>query len=46
MGDLRVQEGDLDGADQGNQTSQQRFGITRIVWQHRCQTAAYERQKQ
>jgi hypothetical protein len=40
MGDLRVQEGDLDSADQGNQARQERFGIARVVWQHRCQTAA------
>ena len=46
MGDLRVQQGDLDGADQGDQAGQQGFGITRVVWQHRCQTAANERQKQ
>jgi hypothetical protein len=46
MGDLRVQEGDLDGADQGNQASQQRFGITRVVRQQGCQTAADKRQKQ
>ena len=46
MGDLRVQQGDLDGADQGNQASQQGFGVTRVVWQQGRQTAANKRQKQ
>jgi hypothetical protein len=46
MGDLRVQEGDLNGANQGDHASQQRFGVTCVVWQQRGQTAAYKRQKQ
>jgi hypothetical protein len=36
----------LDSADQSDQTRQQGFGITRVVWQHGCQTAADKRQKQ
>jgi hypothetical protein len=46
MGDLRVQKGDLDGANQGNQASQQRFGVTRVVRQQGRDTAADKRQKQ
>ncbi len=46
MGDLRVQQGDLNSADQGHQASQQGFGVTCVVRQQSRQTAADKRQKQ
>ena len=46
VGDLGVEQGALNGADQGHKAGQQGFGITCIVRQQGRQTATYERQKQ
>ncbi|MNF41157.1 hypothetical protein D3C84_221750 [compost metagenome] len=46
VGDLRVQQGHLEGADQGDQSGENRFSITCVVWQQCRQTAANKWQKQ
>jgi len=46
VGDLGVEQGDLNGSDQGHKASQQGFGVTCIVRQQGRQTAADKRQKQ
>ncbi len=46
MGDLRVQERDLDGADQCDQAREQGGCIACVVRQDGCQTAANKWQKQ
>ncbi len=46
VGDLREPQRHLDRADQGDQTRQKRFCVTRVVRQNGRQTAANERQKQ
>ena len=46
VGDLGVEQGDLNSTDQRHKAGQQGFGVTCVMRQQGRQTAANERQKQ